>query len=122
MVQGEKIIHEDAGAVPDVTHIRMELWAVIAALKTIAPTQHAIVYSDSEYVVDAINKDRLARWRANDFKTKRGMRAHADLWQELSTLLGHRNVRFVHVPAHSDITFNQYVDRRARAVARELTS
>ena len=65
------------------TNNRMELWAVIAALEALkVPNQVVKIYSDSRYVVDAVEKRWLDKWIKNGFQQKK----NPDLWQRFWTL------------------------------------
>ena len=64
------------------TNNRMEILAVIKALETLPKTSTVDVYSDSKYVVDAINKGWASRWRSNNWMRNKKERAiNPDLWK-----------------------------------------
>lgn len=66
------------------TNNRMELMAVLAGLKALKGTGHQVwVYSDSRYVVNAINQNWLKGWAKKGFKNVK----NPDLWKELIPLL-----------------------------------
>jgi len=92
------------------TNNRMELLAVIAGLEAIKSKEHKIkVYSDSKYVVDAINKGWLTNWQKKDFKGKKNI----DLWQRLIPLLNKYDVLFNWVKGHAGIPENERCDQLA---------
>lgn len=92
------------------TNNRMELLAVIAGLEAIKSNEHKItVYSDSKYVVDAINKGWLSRWIKKDFKNKKNI----DLWQRLIPLLKKYEVSFNWVKGHAGVPENERCDELA---------
>lgn len=92
------------------TNNRMELLAVIAGLEAIKSKEHKIkVYSDSKYVVDAINKGWLSNWQKKDFKGKKNI----DLWQRLIPLLNKYDVLFNWVKGHAGIPENERCDQLA---------
>lgn len=107
----------------ETTNNRMELMAVVEALKQIRKEEDELnvqgydeveLYSDSAYVVNAINGHWIDNWKANGWKTKRGENVkNVDLWKELdATLL--KSVKFIKVKGHSGNTFNELVDKLAR--------
>lgn len=92
------------------TNNRMELLAVIVALEAIKKENALVkVYSDSSYVVDAINKGWLMNWQKNGFKKKKNV----DLWKRFLLVYKKHNVSFQWVKGHSNISENEFVDRLA---------
>ncbi len=71
------------------------------------------VYSDSKYVVDAIEKGWLRQWVAKGFKDKK----NPDLWQRYLHASARHNVRFVWVKGHANNVENERCDRLAVAAA-----
>lgn len=90
------------GQVKNTTNIRMEMTAVIEALKAVKKTDISVtIHTDSQLVVDTIQKG----WRRN---------ANVDLWQELDTQLARfKDVTFVKVKGHGYDALNNLVDRLA---------
>jgi ribonuclease HI len=108
------------------TNNRMELMAVICALESLtAAPSRVVVYSDSRYVVDAVQKGWARRWRANGWMRARnasGVSARAenvDLWERLLTLLERIPVEFHWVRGHADTLENERCDRLAVAAAHQ---
>jgi ribonuclease HI len=96
------------------TNNRMELMAVIAALKALTKEGLNItVFSDSAYVVNAVEKGWLQGWLRSGFKGKK----NPDLWQEYATLAKKHHVRFVWVKGHANNPFNNRCDELATAAA-----
>ncbi len=83
----------------------------LEALKT-APCD-VTVYSDSRYVVDAVEKGWLRGWVNKRFKDKK----NADLWMRFLESYNKHNVRLVWVKGHSNIPENECCDRLAVAAA-----
>lgn len=103
------------------TNNRMELMACIAALENIELNSHAILYSDSKYVVDAVNKGWAKRWQANNWKRNIEEPAkNSDLWQRLLDLCDKRSVHFKWVKGHADIAGNERCDELAGTAARSV--
>lgn len=96
------------------TNNRMELMAVIAGLEAIRKKGIPItVFSDSAYVVNAIEKGWLWNWEKKNFKDK----ANVDLWQRYIPLHKKYRPRFVWVRGHAGHTENERCDRLAVAAA-----
>ena len=101
------------------TNNRMELMAVIAALETL-PKRYCMIdiYSDSKYVVDAIEKGWVYGWIRKGLNN----RINGDLWVRLlDALEKHKYVKFIWVRGHAGDKYNELVDRAANAAARALT-
>lgn len=98
------------------TNNRMEILAVIAGLETLDRPHTVTLYSDSKYVVDAIQKGWLRRWRAN--RWKRGKAENVDLWKRLLPLLETHQVAFHWVKGHAGNPFNERADQLANAAAQ----
>lgn len=96
------------------TNNRMELMAVIAALQLIKRDGIDIqVYSDSSYVVNAVEKGWLRGWLRTGFKGKK----NADLWSQYVALSSRHNVKFHWVKGHADNPLNNRCDMLATAAA-----
>ena len=101
------------------TNNRMELMACIAALENISPKSSVIMFSDSKYVVDAIEKGWAKRWRANDWMRNRTEPAkNADLWKRLLELCEHNSVEFKWVKGHADNKGNERCDQLVKEAAK----
>ena len=91
----------------------MEVMAVLAALHATADagsSRDTIVYSDSRYVVNAIEKGWATRWESNGWKTKGGRAKNTDLWAHMLKLLANRKVEFRWVKGHSGHPENERCD------------
>jgi ribonuclease HI len=98
------------------TNNRMELLAVIVALERIQKTDIPItVYSDSSYVVDAIEKGWLRNWMKKGFKGKKNV----DLWRRLIPLLKKLKPKFVWIRGHAGHLENERCDYLAVRAAEE---
>ncbi len=92
----------------------MELMAVIAALKALTRQGLNItIFTDSSYVVNAVEKGWLQGWLRTGFKGKK----NPDLWQEYATLAKNHHIRFVWVKGHADNPFNNRCDQLATSAA-----
>lgn len=92
------------------TNNRMELLAVIIGLESILkPGQEVTVFSDSKYVIDAIEKKWVLGWVKKGFAGKK----NKDLWLRLLPLLKTHRVRFVWVKGHNGHPENERCDELA---------
>ena len=98
------------------TNNRMELLAVIKALEAIkSPNQTVIIYSDSKYVIDAIDKKWVYGWLQKGFKDKK----NKDLWLRYLTVSKLHNIKFVWVRGHAGHKENERCDELAVAASRQ---
>ena len=97
------------------TNNRMELMAVIAGLEALKKENLNItVYSDSQYVVKAVQEGWLKNWIATNFK---GGKKNKDLWLHYYDLAQKNNIRFVWVKGHASNPHNNRCDELATAAA-----
>ncbi len=96
------------------TNNRMELLAVIIGLEAIKkPGAQVKVFSDSQYVVDAVNKGWIWSWQKKGFKGKKNI----DLWQRFIPAYQRHDVQFQWIKGHSGIPENERCDELAVASA-----
>ncbi len=92
------------------TNNRMELLAVIVGLEAIKePGYEVTIYSDSRYVVDAVEKKWLWGWLKKGFAKVK----NPDLWQRLLKVYTKHKVRFVWVKGHAGNPENERCDQLA---------
>ena len=97
------------------TNNRMELLAVIVGLEALKlPDNVVTVYSDSKYVVDAVEKGWLFDWEKKDFKGKK----NPDLWKRFLEVQRKHKVRFIWIKGHADIPENERCDQLAVQASR----
>jgi len=97
------------------TNNRMELMAVIAGLQALKNDgMNVTVYSDSQYVVKAVEQGWLKNWLATDFK---GGKKNKDLWTMFSKLAKKHTLKFVWVKGHANNPHNNRCDELATAAA-----
>ncbi|WP_088894970.1 ribonuclease HI [Leptolyngbya ohadii] len=102
------------------TNNRMEMMAAIVGLQSLKGKCAVTVYSDSQYVVEAIEKGWAARWKANGWKRNKKEKAvNPDLWDQLLTLCSQHEVKFQWVRGHSGVPENERCDRLAVAAASQ---
>ncbi len=100
------------------TNNRMELLAVIVALEKIKTSEVEIkVFSDSKYVVDAVEKKWLLGWQRKQFKNIK----NPDLWKRFLKIYNHKNTVFNWIKGHNDHPQNERCDVLAvKASKKEL--
>ncbi len=96
------------------TNNRMELRAVIEGLKALKERCYVTVFSDSKYIVDAIENGWARRWQANNwYRNKKEKALNIDLWQELLSLTDQHDIKFRWVKGHAGHVENEICDRLA---------
>jgi len=91
---------------------------VIEGLKALKEPCNVNLYSDSKYVVDAIEKGWLSSWKKNGWKkSNKDKVLNVDLWIRLEEQLEKHNVRFIWVKGHADNKENERCDALARVAA-----
>ena len=94
------------------TNNRMELLAVIVGLEALTRDGIEVdVYSDSKYVVDAVEKRWVFGWEKKGYKDKK----NPDLWQRFLRVYRRHQVRFHWVKGHAGNPLNERVDAMAVA-------
>lgn len=92
------------------TNNRMELLAVIIALEAIKTNQADVkIYTDSKYVVDAIEKGWVFSWAKKGFKKKK----NPDLWKRFLEIYPKHRVKFIWVKGHAGNPLNERCDQLA---------
>jgi len=92
------------------TNNRMELLAVIKGLEALKkPGQQVTIYSDSKYVIDAVEKGWLYNWVKKGFAGKK----NRDLWLRFLEIYRQHHVRFVWLKGHAGHPENERCDRMA---------
>ena len=103
---------ELSGGYAHTTNNRMELLAVIIGLAALRfEGSNVTIYSDSKYVVDAVEKGWVFGWEKTGFKKKK----NPDLWRQFLTLYRKHHVKFIWVKGHANIPENERCDQLAVA-------
>lgn len=93
------------------TNNRMEMLAVIEALRSLKDRCAVKLHSDSQYVINAIEKGWAAKWKANGWmRNKKDKAVNPDLWQQLLDLCKQHKVEFIWVRGHSGNVENERCD------------
>jgi ribonuclease HI len=92
------------------TNNRMELMGVIVGLESLKiPNSKVVIYTDSKYVADSVEKGWVFQWESKAFKKKK----NADLWIRFLKIYRKHNVRFQWVRGHSNNIENEVCDKLA---------
>lgn len=125
MTSGGKVVFELGGYEVNTTNNRMELCAVIQALKYISArqdlTHNIIIHADSSYVLLGITT-WIHNWEKNGWKTANKKPVlNQDLWQELIALVRQAKksvrIKFSKVKGHAGVTYNELADKIATECA-----
>ena len=100
------------------TNNRMELISVITALATLREPCKVALYTDSQYITNAVNLGWLDSWRSRGWKRKGGEVKNLDLWLKLIPLLDMHEVTFFWVKGHAENAYNNRCDELAVAESR----
>jgi len=112
---------EIAGGEEYTTNNRMELTAVIVGLEALKEPCLVTVYSDSKYVVDAINQGWAEKWHDNNWmRNSKEPALNPDLWEELLGLTMEHDVTFVWVKGHAGHPQNERCDKLATGYIEKL--
>jgi len=92
------------------TNNRMELLAVIVGLEALKrPGSNVVIYTDSKYVADSVEKGWVFQWESKNFKKKK----NPDLWIRFLRIYRQHRVRFVWIKGHANNMENEFCDRLA---------
>ncbi|MEK9681053.1 MAG: ribonuclease HI [Pelagibacteraceae bacterium] len=113
IINGEKI-EKISGASDNTTNNRMELTAVISALRYVK-AEAIEIYTDSKYTKDGIEQ-WIVNWKKNGWKTanKQDVK-NKDLWQDLDQLNQKKKIYWNWVKGHADNEYNNMADLLARS-------
>lgn len=100
------------------TNNRMEILGVVAGLEALRRPCEVEVRSDSQYVVNAVNKRWLDAWQRNGWRTaaKKPVK-NPDLWQRLLRAMAPHDVTFSWVRGHAGNEMNERCDELATSAA-----
>lgn len=114
------------GSDRDTTNNRMELTALLVALKFISDQQtnyDFIIYTDSAYIANCFNQKWYVNWRKNNWRgSNRKPIANQDLWEQILDYYDHLQLRTTiqHVRGHGNCVGNALADRLAVEERLEL--
>ncbi|MBQ3497173.1 MAG: ribonuclease HI [Oscillospiraceae bacterium] len=111
---------EISGGAAETTNNRMELTAVIESLRRLKEPCVVELYSDSKYVIDAIDKGWVYGWKKRGWiKSDKKPALNVDLWEELLALLAAHTVHLHWVKGHAANPKNERCDALAVAQSRK---
>ena len=106
---------EISGYDKQTTNNRMELFAVIQALRALKESCEVEIYTDSAYVADAFLKNWITSWEKNNWKTSgKSDVKNVDLWNALRFELKKHKPTFLKVKGHADNLYNNRCDELAK--------
>ena len=109
LISGKHRLEKSAGY-SLTTNNRMELMAVIAGLESLKiKKSKVVIYTDSRYVADSVEKGWVFQWESKAFKKKK----NADLWIRFLKIYRQHDVRIVWIKGHANNTENEVCDRLA---------
>ena len=112
MYQGHR--KELSGGESATTNNRMELMGVIEGLRALKEPCSVDLWSDSRYVIDALEKGWAVRWRKNGWmRSKKEEAKNPELWEELLRLTELHEMRYHWVKGHADNPWNNRCDMLA---------
>ena len=112
---------ELSGGEDNTTNNRMELTAVIKGLSALKESCIVELYSDSKYVIDALEKGWAVSWQARGWKKADKKPAlNPDLWEILLSLVDKHKVNYHWVKGHADNHYNNRCDALAVAESKKF--
>ncbi len=111
---------ELSGGEANTTNNRMELSAVIFALEALKEPCEVELYSDSQYVCNALTQGWAKKWQANGWmRNKREPALNPELWERLLCLCEKHDVHVNWVKGHAGHPENERCDKLAVAQAKK---
>ena len=112
---------ELSGGYRRTTNNRMELLAAVVGLEALKERCEVTLYTDSAYLVNALNEGWAQRWRAHGWmRNKNEPALNPDLWERLLRLCEQHEVHFVWVKGHAGHPENERCDQLAQEAARGI--
>ncbi len=112
---------ELSGGEAHTTNNRMELTAVIESLKALKEDCEVDLYSDSKYVIDALEKGWVYNWRRNNWvKSDKKPALNSDLWEALLGEMARHKVKLHWVKGHASNPKNNRCDELAVAESKKF--
>lgn len=118
-VENGKVVQQKWGSDGDTTNNRMELTAIIEALRSLPAEKEITIYSDSNLCVNTINQ-WADSWARNGWKRKTGPIANLELVKEMYSLAkAHPKAKLEWIKAHNGWLWNEYADSLSTAWMRD---
>lgn len=115
LISDENHYKEKSAGFRKTTNNRMELLSVIEGLAALNRPSDVTIYSDSKYVVDAVEKGWLKNWVRKGFAGKKNV----DLWRRYLKVAEPHDVKFVWVKGHAGNKLNERCDELAVAASKK---
>lgn len=106
----EKVLFFKFKGIKNTSNNRMEISALISALKSVPEESEILIVSDSEYLIKPITLNWLERWKQENFKDKKNV----DLWKQIISLLPKYKIEFKWVKGHDNNKLNELADMLAQ--------
>jgi ribonuclease HI len=114
--------HEISEGFRRTTNNRMELMAIISALELLKSPCQVMLYTDSQYISDSINKGWVYRWKKNGWKrSPREKALNIDLWIRILQLFEKHRVRIEWLRGHAGNRENEKADQLATSAIKKKT-
>ncbi len=114
---------ELSGGERETTNNRMELTAAIRGLEALKEPCRVTLYTDSQYIANAINQHWLVNWKKRGWKkADKSPVLNRELWEALDAQLSRHDVTFHWVKGHADNAYNNRCDALAVAQTRKMQS
>jgi len=112
---------ELSGGNPATTNNRMEMKAVIEALKAMKKPCHVKIHSDSALIINAMTKGWIENWQKKGWrKADKKPVENKELWEEMLAAMKPHKVSWIKVKGHSGLELNERVDQLAVAESLKL--
>jgi len=112
---------ELSGGEPHTTNNRMEMMAVIQAIKAIKKPCVLKIHSDSALIINAMTKGWIESWQSKGWKkADKKPVENQDLWLELLAVMQGHEVEWIKVKGHAGIPDNELVDQLAVEAAKQF--
>ncbi len=112
---------EISGGEADTTNNRMELTAVIKALELLKEPCAVSLFTDSQYVANALTQGWAKKWKANGWmRNKKEKALNPELWDRLLTLYDTHEIEIHWVKGHAGHPENERCDKLAVAAAEKF--
>lgn len=105
---------EISGGMESTTNNQMEMLGVIKSLELLKEKCKVTLYSDSAYVINAINNKWVYSWKKNNWiKSDKKKAKNIELWEKILELIEKHDITFVKVKGHADNEYNNRCDKLA---------
>lgn len=105
---------EISGGMESTTNNQMEMLGIIKSLELLKEKCKVTLYSDSAYVINAINNKWIYSWKKNNWiKSDKKKAKNIELWEKILELIEKHDITFVKVKGHADNEYNNRCDKLA---------